>query len=155
MHKTLSFALVSFAALILCHTIKALVTHLRHASKARALGCRPCPDVRTNDPSGLRYIFAFLDADKTQRLPSFLVESFEAASQREGRPVGTVYIKSPPFAKEMSTADPKNIQAMLALQFKDFSLGASRKMNFRPLLGHGIVRLQRNRGGVVNNDIHD
>ena len=37
------------------------------------------------------------------------------------------------------TIDPKNIQAVLATQFKDFGLGDMRNGNFNPLLGHGIV----------------
>ncbi|KAJ4400062.1 hypothetical protein N0V91_008943 [Didymella pomorum] len=36
------------------------------------------------------------------------------------------------------TSDPKNIQAMLATQFKDFELGQVRRGSFAPLLGHGI-----------------
>jgi hypothetical protein len=37
------------------------------------------------------------------------------------------------------TMDPKNIQTILATQFKDFGLGDTRIGNFNPLLGHGIV----------------
>ncbi|KAH0538865.1 hypothetical protein FGG08_004582 [Glutinoglossum americanum] len=36
------------------------------------------------------------------------------------------------------TSDPQNIQAILALRFADFELGATRKENFAPLLGSGI-----------------
>ncbi|USP73415.1 translation initiation factor if-2 [Curvularia clavata] len=36
------------------------------------------------------------------------------------------------------TIEPKNIQAILATQFKDFGLGKVRNRNFSPLLGHGI-----------------
>jgi len=36
------------------------------------------------------------------------------------------------------TVDPKNIQAVLATQFHDFSLGQTRRGNFFPLLGNGI-----------------
>lgn len=36
------------------------------------------------------------------------------------------------------TADPKNIQAVLATQFHDFELGKVRHDNFFPLLGNGI-----------------
>jgi hypothetical protein len=37
------------------------------------------------------------------------------------------------------TVDPKNVQTILATQFKDFGLGDARNNNFKPLLGHGIV----------------
>lgn len=36
------------------------------------------------------------------------------------------------------TTEPRNIQAILATQFKDFGLGDARNNNFFPLLGHGI-----------------
>lgn len=36
------------------------------------------------------------------------------------------------------TIEPKNIQAILATQFKDFGLGDARNNNFKPLLGRGI-----------------
>ncbi|KAG9731232.1 cytochrome P450, partial [Aureobasidium melanogenum] len=36
------------------------------------------------------------------------------------------------------TSDPKNIQALLATQFKDFGLGSARIGNFGPLMGDGI-----------------
>jgi hypothetical protein len=40
------------------------------------------------------------------------------------------------------TIDPKNIQAILAVQFKEFGLGEGRNGNFNPLLGHGIVSIR-------------
>ena len=36
------------------------------------------------------------------------------------------------------TVDPQNIQAILATQFKDFSLGPIRSGSFEPFIGHGI-----------------
>lgn len=36
------------------------------------------------------------------------------------------------------TADPKNIQAILATQFKDFELGPFRRNLFGPVIGNGI-----------------
>ncbi len=36
------------------------------------------------------------------------------------------------------TADPKNVQAILAIKFKDFDLGNVRNKAFQPLLGQGI-----------------
>lgn len=38
----------------------------------------------------------------------------------------------------VSTAEPENIQALLATQFHDFDLGPARKSNFHDLLGNGI-----------------
>jgi cytochrome P450 len=36
------------------------------------------------------------------------------------------------------TIDPRNVQTVLALKFKDFDLGDNRNYAFRPLLGQGI-----------------
>lgn len=36
------------------------------------------------------------------------------------------------------TADPRNVQTILALKFKDFEFGKYRNEGFRPLLGYGI-----------------
>ncbi|GAB7349065.1 hypothetical protein MBLNU459_g8025t2 [Dothideomycetes sp. NU459] len=58
-------------------------------------------------------------------------------SKREGRNVNTWAFTV--FGKRGHlTVDPKNIQAVLATQFKDFGLGQTRCNNFSPLLGHGI-----------------
>jgi cytochrome P450 len=40
--------------------------------------------------------------------------------------------------KVIHTADPKNLQAILATDAKSFSIGNRRISAFRPLLGHGI-----------------
>src|SRR4051812_259625 len=40
-----------------------------------------------------------------------------------------------------STVEPRNVQALLATQFKDFGLGAFRHDVFFPLLGDGIFTL--------------
>ena len=41
-------------------------------------------------------------------------------------------------SSSVNTAEPENIQALLATQFHDFDLGPSRKSNFHDLLGNGI-----------------
>ena len=43
------------------------------------------------------------------------------------------------FGENVLTFDPKNIQAVLATQFKDFCVGAEREKCMGPLLGKGIV----------------
>ncbi|EKG12102.1 Cytochrome P450 [Macrophomina phaseolina MS6] len=78
-----------------------------------------------------------LKADKEKRLPDYSQERVEHISEREGRLVTTMQNT---IAGEDSffTIEPRNIQAILATQFKDFDFGPRRNGNFRPLLGHGI-----------------
>lgn len=71
-------------------------------------------------------------------MPQYLKERTEGICEREGRIHATFYqnlLGSP----AVFTVDPKNIQTILATQFKDFGLGAARNNNFYPLLGWGIV----------------
>ncbi|GIC86002.1 cytochrome P450 [Aspergillus udagawae] len=67
------------------------------------------------------------------------------------------------------TADPKNIQAILATQFKDFELGPFRRNMFNPVIGKGIfttdgmdwqhsrslLRPQFTRGQVANLELEE
>lgn len=70
-------------------------------------------------------------------------ESGERCGQRETNIVHVENSTNYPqqvFGSPMTfTIEPKNVQTLLATQFKDFGLGEWRNGNFNPLLGHGIV----------------
>lgn len=78
---------------------------------------------------------------KEKQLPSFFVNEFARVSEEAGRPVTTAIVSRPFFNSAIFTTDPKNVQTILATNFKDFELTAGRKINFIPLLGHGIVSI--------------
>jgi hypothetical protein len=62
----------------------------------------------------------------------------EVMSNLENRYVSTFILRN--LGRDnLFTADPKNIQALLATQFKDFGLGPARHANLHQLLGTGIV----------------
>ena len=50
----------------------------------------------------------------------------------------TTFTAQLPGQQFIQTAEPENIKAMLATQFKDFELPAIRKGAFAPIFGHGI-----------------
>jgi cytochrome P450 len=86
---------------------------------------------------GFHHFGQLMEADKTQLFPNFMVKRERVMSELHGREVATFksYIM---FQDVWFTSDPRNIQAMLAKQFNDFELGATRNANMVPTLGSGI-----------------
>lgn len=66
-----------------------------------------------------------------------MLERMAEMSQKTGRLCST-WAGGMLGEKMYFTADPKNIQAMLATQFEDFCLGQGRRNNMEPTLGYGI-----------------
>lgn len=124
----------------------------RNASKARELRCEEPPHRKNLWPFGLDNLKRSLDADKKKLFPDEMIQKM--------RDVGAITFKYSILGmSQISTADEKNIQAMLANQFADFGtyltpspkfhfyssniepntdLGPIRRDNFFPLLGNGI-----------------
>ena len=124
----------AFAAYVVYLWISAILTSRRHAAKEKRLGCKPTPRLPSSWPFGLDIVWEALKADRGKLFPDILVDRFELMNKRDYsyKVLGTT---------SFVTAEPKNIQALLATQFKEFSLGDIRKGNFHPLLGHGIFTL--------------
>ena len=51
---------------------------------------------------------------------------------------GTTHPFNGLFGRTILTIDPRNVQAVLSTNFKDFQLGDPRRQSFFPLLGNGI-----------------
>ncbi|KKY14696.1 putative cytochrome p450 family [Diplodia seriata] len=137
MKPTTFLGLWAIAAYILYRAIAAITTSRRRARMARDRGCKPAPAFNKWDFLGIQNVRMLLRADREKRLPEYSEERVATISAREGRHVTTM---SNVIAGEESffTIEPRNIQAILATQFKDFELGERRNGNFQPLLGHGI-----------------
>ncbi|KIW01583.1 uncharacterized protein PV09_07056 [Verruconis gallopava] len=122
----------------LCYKLLFFVLrNARNARKARQLGCKPAPTFPSPDPLGIIPVANLFKANSTGYLPQHVLERFDTVSRQEGRPVHTFVaqlLRLPLYV----TRDPKNIQAILATQFKDFELGPIRHGTFSPLLGAGI-----------------
>ncbi|KAJ8114336.1 hypothetical protein OPT61_g3762 [Boeremia exigua] len=115
--------------------ISSAFTSRRHAATARTLGCEPAPIENWPDPFALVNLFRTMWAFSNNRILEYMRGTFDDTSALR---TVTTYETRILGDKVFFTSDPKNIQAMLATQFKDFELGQVRRGSFAPLLGHGI-----------------
>lgn len=124
-------ALLLVASYIIFVLLSNFLTSRRIASKARELKCVEPPFQKNRYPLGIDNIQRALAADKEKRFPPDIIQ--------RTLDVGAItYRYSMLGNNNIFTADEKNIQAILATQFKDFDLGPTRRGNFWPLLGNGI-----------------
>ncbi|KAI3394540.1 hypothetical protein diail_2589 [Diaporthe ilicicola] len=118
-----------------CFTIYLLntlvVIPIQYARKSHALGCGSVPLEPTRWPLGLDIVRAGLAADRDQRTPDFVTDRFLAM----GRYTFRIRILG---TSNFITAEPRNVQAVLASQFDDFVMGRARKTNLRMILGRSI-----------------
>jgi cytochrome P450 len=127
---------------VLYKIISSIIVSRRHAARARQLGCLPAHPTKQSpfDPLGIQNVVKILKADKQFRIPQYLKGRVDDACVKEGRIINTFH-QNIMGAEGYFTVEPKNIQAILATQFKDYGLGKRRNGNFAPLLGHGIVSI--------------
>lgn len=129
-------SLIGLAALL--NFLYGLYTTVKHARNSFRWHCGSLPDY-PSDFLGWNTLKELQAADKARRLPVLFVDRFSLMKTRENRRVHT-YLTRQALRDVIITCDPKNIQAMLAIQFNDFELGSSRRISLHPLLGNGIVR---------------
>ncbi|KAI3584191.1 cytochrome P450 [Fusarium oxysporum f. sp. albedinis] len=100
-------------------------------SLARQRGCLPAPLEPSKLPFGIDTLLASLRADRDQRTPDHVANRFAALGVYTFRMsiLGTT---------NLVTAEPRNIQAILATQFNDFGMGATRSTNLKTVLGRSI-----------------
>ncbi|KAL6149689.1 hypothetical protein ACJQWK_02637 [Exserohilum turcicum] len=89
------------------------------------------------DPLGIKGVIEVLKADKEHRLLQYFKKRSDLNCDEQGNPINTL-TQHLLGTKTVFTTDPRNVQAILATQFKDFGLGRVRNATFAPLLGHGI-----------------
>lgn len=129
---TLFSSSLALAAIgIVCLGIYFLVDNWRYRLREKALGCGRPNRLRNKLPYGIDYLLTLVKADRENRVPQQLLKiSREVKS--------ATFVQNFAGHDSIGTSDPKNIQALLALQFKDFGLGPRRRQNFYPMLGNGI-----------------
>ncbi|KAJ5890059.1 Cytochrome P450 E-class CYP52 [Penicillium tannophilum] len=134
---TPTFILGFLGAAVVLQIIRLAVNSWQHARRARSLGCGPLPRLPCKDPIGIATLKESIAADKTKTIPLLSERRCQLMSEQEGRFVSTFVMRN--LGRDVTfTIDPKNVQAVLATQFKDFELGAPRRRNMHPLLGTGI-----------------
>ncbi|ETN39817.1 uncharacterized protein HMPREF1541_06043 [Cyphellophora europaea CBS 101466] len=118
--------------LVLGLLTKRLLTHLRHQRLAREAGCKPAPRRAHRLPFGIDLIRELMTADAVDEVPIHferLTDKMAPAHTWEQHLLGRM---------NFMTVEPANIKAILATQFKDFSLGPQRKGSLAPMFAHGI-----------------
>lgn len=126
------YLLSAGAAFVVYSVVSSISTKRRHAALARALHCEPAPIEHRSDPFALVNLVKLMWAHRNDRTLDYLRGVFDDTSLRARRTVST-YDSTILGDKVFFTSDPKNIQAMLATQFKDFELGRIRTGAFAPL----------------------
>lgn len=111
-----------------------------HAQKGRRVGCEEAPLYPCQDPFGISTLLETLSAAREKMLPPLAEKRIAFLSRQHGRYVST-FRMCQAARENLFTADPKNIQAMLATQFNEFGLGDMRRNVAEPVVGHGIVSL--------------
>jgi len=109
-----------------------------HAQKGRRVGCEEAPLYPCQDPFGISTLLETLGAAREKQLPQLAEKRMTFLSRQHGRYVST-FRMCQAGRENLFTADPENIQAMLATQFKEFGLGDMRRNVAEPVVGHGIV----------------
>ncbi|KAI3552264.1 cytochrome P450 [Colletotrichum filicis] len=136
--------------LLIVHLLLTLHHNISHARRARTLSCHPAPLEPSKWPLGLDIVLASLRADREQRTPDHVAARFAALSRNgdsnnsnlkpNTNTNGGVYTfrMSLLGTTNVVTADPRNIQALLATQFRDFGMGLARSTNLKTVLGRSI-----------------
>lgn len=111
------------AAYFLYLSLSSILSSRQNAAKARQLKCQEPPELKSRYPFGIDLLLRLRDADRAKLFPVDLTQRFVDAG-------AITYQYTTPGSHHISTMDPKNIQAILATQFKDFDLGSTRRGNF-------------------------
>ena len=121
----------AFVVFLIQRQVRRWLRERHYAREAHRLGCEPPLRQPNRLPFGLDHIREAVASDKSRTFPQYAVRRFArlATATHEYSLLGT---------RGILTADPKNIQAILATQFKDFSFGSYRIGTLHPLLGNGI-----------------
>jgi hypothetical protein len=139
MQFTPPWGLAIVAALTGVYVLHWIYQYIAHARRARSWGCKPAATRPYRYPFAIDILQRYTKADRennTQNDDLAIYEEMGCRSSWQQQILGNWH---------HATNDPKNIQAMLATQFKDFELGPIRRGSFAPLTGDGIFTLDGKR----------
>ena len=126
-------ALVVLGAVYVTYLVLSYFQQLhQHRKNAKALHCQPPPESASSFFYGIPAFYRLTKAVKEKRWIEYLAEQYGIN--------GYTFSQRIFSRKIISTAEPENLKAILATQFKDFCLG-NRHEEFYPLLGDGIFTL--------------
>ncbi len=103
-----------------------------HRRRAHQLGCKPAALRPYRWPFAIDILKRYLDQAKQHNSQTDDLVLYEELGARP------TWYQNVLGNWHHVTVDPDNIKALLATQFKDFSLGPLRRGMFEPFIGHGI-----------------
>ncbi|KAJ5613234.1 n-alkane-inducible cytochrome P450 [Penicillium lagena] len=124
------YVVLAAGAVAIVFTILKIAQFVHEWKYARDNGCQPPIHTVVRGPLGLGLVTDMLAAARENRILE-LVHGWH-------REFGTTFKAKMVARTIVFTVEPKNVQTVLALKFKDFELGELRNRAFRPLLGSGI-----------------
>lgn len=133
MHSSSVIAI--FAGLAVAFTFRIFYQRISHARVAKSLGCKPAVVRPYRYPFAIDLLLRISKAESLNNTQNDDLAVWEEMSRRatwQQQLLGNWH---------HVTNDPKNIQALLATQFKDFEIGPIRRGSFYPLTGDGIFTL--------------
>lgn len=111
--------------------IRWITQSIHHHRQSKALNCKP-PRPGGSGILGIPAFYRLTKAVREKRWIDYLANEYAIR--------GTTYHLRIFFKHMITTIEPENIKAILATQFKEFSLG-TRHQQFYPLMGDGIFTL--------------
>lgn len=133
----MSVVLTITAVAAILYVLWTLLLRWQHAQNARRWNCGSIPHY-PGDWLGTNTLKEALRYDKDRNLPYLSRHRIEKMSASQNRYTTTFQFRQ--LGQDIIlTCEPKNVQAVLAHQFKDFELGTPRRNAFHSLLGNGIV----------------
>ncbi|KAJ5984237.1 hypothetical protein N7481_006336 [Penicillium waksmanii] len=116
-------------AWVLCRAQEALTAYKVDRSIGHQNGCKKAPRLKNRWPLGVDRLIQIWTADADQRLMDLFTFHFkDVGTTLEQKFLGTI---------AFGTIEPRNLEAMMSSQEKDFGFGLRRQIFF-PLLGDGI-----------------
>ena len=122
----------AFAATILLLCLHKAYLYFKRLAVRRHYKCQPPPSTPSRDPIlGLDSVYRMLRSVRDNRRNLSLKEQLDSYGYT---------FQSNLFGKiEVFTAEPQNLQAILATEFEDFGVEPMRLFVFEPLIGKGIM----------------
>jgi cytochrome P450 len=128
----LALPIAAFSIFVLVKVFAAIFRSLHHRRLSKEYGCLPLQSY-PNNPWGIRVWIEVIKAAKKNRVVELVAGRYYP---------GFYTFRSRMLATpHLHTIEPENIKTILATNFKHYSLGKSRLVNFKDLLGEGIFTL--------------
>lgn len=136
--------LTALPAIVVIYFFYQALLSILHSQRARRMGCKPAFIRPYKLPFGIDILKRYIDTTRDQILQNDELVLYQELGLR---PTWNENILG---NWHHVTADPKNVQAMLATRFKDFELGPLRHNLFGPVIGKGIFTTDGKEWYVAN-----